>query len=399
MPTLDPHATPETGRAADGFEPVHPAEVRSFAAYRGPPVDPQRYAPSVETVGPDETETAQAIVATMRKIQERTFADGGRALRAVHAKSHGILKAELEILPDLPAVLAQGLFARPGRYPTVMRFSTIPGDILPDRVSTPRGVALKVLGVEGERLPGSDGAASQDLILVNGPTFNAKNAKAFLANLKLVAATTDRGEGAKVAFSAVARTVEKLVEAFGGQSATLSALGGQQPRHILGETFFGQLPIRYGDYIARVSLMPSSPELKALEDARIDLADDPDALRLAIQAHFALKGGEWLLRVQLCANLEDMPIEDASKPWDEDISPFVPVARLTAGPQSGWSAARSAAVDDSMGFSPWHGLLAHQPLGEIMRMRRSAYAKAQQFRAERNGGPRVEPTTLDDFPD
>src|SRR5258708_6928935 len=37
-----------------------------------------------------------------------------------------------------------------------MRFSTIPGDILDDSVSTPRGLAIKVIGVEGERLEGSE---------------------------------------------------------------------------------------------------------------------------------------------------------------------------------------------------------------------------------------------------
>jgi len=397
MPTLDPNL-PQAGRA-DTVTPVTLAEARSFAPALSPPSNPLRYSPEIETVASDEDETAQAIVATMRKIQERTFADGGRALRAVHAKSHGILKAELQVLPGLPAVLAQGLFAKPGRHPAVMRFSTIPGDILPDKVSTPRGLALKILGVEGERLPGSPDETSQDLILVNGPRFNTVSAKVFLANLKLVAATTDRAEGAKVAFSAAAQAVEKLVEAFGGKSATLSALGGQQPRHILGETFFGQLPIRYGDHIAKFSLTPVSPALKALESATIDLASDQDSLRLAIQKHFALKGGEWLLSVQLCADLETMPIEDATAVWDEDQSPFIPVARLVAGPQSGWSAARSQAVDDGMGFSPWRGLAAHQPLGQMMRMRRGAYANANAFRAAHNGGALIEPKTLDDFPD
>ena len=65
----------------------------------------------------------------MRYINEKTFADGGHALRSVHAKTHGILEGNLEVDTDLPGDLAQGLFAKPGRYPVVMRFSTIPGDI------------------------------------------------------------------------------------------------------------------------------------------------------------------------------------------------------------------------------------------------------------------------------
>ena len=38
-------------------------------------------------------------------------------------KSHGILKATFEILPRLPEVFAQGLFATPASYQAVMRFS------------------------------------------------------------------------------------------------------------------------------------------------------------------------------------------------------------------------------------------------------------------------------------
>jgi hypothetical protein len=45
----------------------------------------------------------------MRKISETTFKDGGHALRSVHAKSHALLRGRLEVLPDLPATLAQGL--------------------------------------------------------------------------------------------------------------------------------------------------------------------------------------------------------------------------------------------------------------------------------------------------
>jgi len=48
-----------------------------------------------------------------------------------------------------------------------MRFSTLPGDVLDDSVSTPRGLAMKVIGVEGERLEGSEGDVTQDFVLIN----------------------------------------------------------------------------------------------------------------------------------------------------------------------------------------------------------------------------------------
>ena len=80
-----------------------------------------------------------------------------------------------------------------------MRLSTFPGDILDDSVSTPRGLAIKMIGVQGERLEGSERDLTQDLVLVNGPAFGAPNAKQFLATLKLLAKTIPavwRGVGA-----------------------------------------------------------------------------------------------------------------------------------------------------------------------------------------------------------
>ncbi len=93
-------------------------------------------------------------------------------------------------------------------------------------MSTPRGLAIKVLGVEGPRLAGSDAATTQDLVMVNGPAFAAPSARAFLRNLELLAGPTDKAPGANQALSAVRQLTEKAIEALGGKSATLLSLGG-----------------------------------------------------------------------------------------------------------------------------------------------------------------------------
>ena len=356
-----------------------------------------RYDPSVEKLEKDEAETGQALIEAMRKISETTLANEGHAMRSVHAKSHGILEGELEIAAGLPTVLAQGLFAKPARYPVVMRFSTIPGDILDDSVSTPRGLAVKIIGVEGARLNGSEGEITQDLVLVNGPAFAAPSAKAFLANLKLLAATTDKVEGLKKVMSAAMRGVQRLIEATTGHdNATVATLGGQPETHILGETFYSQAPLLYGDYIAKLAVVPATAELKALTKAPLQVNGVPNALREAVVDFFAQHGGEWAIQAQLCTNLDDMPVENAAKIWPEDKSPYLTVGTIRVAPQTAWSEARSVAVDDGMSFSPWHGLAAHRPLGSIMRVRKQAYEAGKRFRAEWNGcaiqEPRKAPT-------
>lgn len=239
----------------------------------------------------------------------------------------------MQVIEGLPPALAQGLFGRAGSYDIVMRLSTIPGDILDDNVSTPRGLAVKILGVEGERLPGSENDRTRDFVLVNGPAFLKSDAKSFLKSLKLLAATTDKGEDLKKAFSAVARGTEKVIEAFGGQSATVISMGGQPETNILGETFYSQAPLLYGQYICKVAVVPVSPSLTALTKAPVDLTNKPDGLREAVASHFGSQGGEWELRVQLCTDFDKMPIEDASVAWQEDASPYIAVARIKAEPQ------------------------------------------------------------------
>ena len=353
---------------------------------------PVRFSPSVERPEPDEGETTQGLIATMRYINEKTLADGGHAIRSVHAKSHGLLQGYLEVDAGLPGDLAQGLFAKPGRYPVVMRLSTIPGDILDDSVSLPRGLAVKIIGVPGERLEGSEGDVTQDFLLINGPAFGAPSPKQFLSVLKLVAKTTDRGQGLKKALSAVMRQLQKVIVAITGEpNGTVATLGGQPETHILGETFYSQVPLRFGDFIAKISVAPVSPELMALTQAPLNVNGVPNGLREAVVAFFRKNGGAWEVRAQLCTDLEKMPIENAAVVWPEAVSPFRPIARITVKPQMAWSDARSAAVDDGMSFAPWHGLAAHRPLGGVMRVRKAAYEEARKFRAARNGRVIQEP--------
>lgn len=348
---------------------------------------PVRYAAGIETAADDEADTFAALTAAMQTISAITFKDEGRAIRAVHAKSQAVLTGELEVLGGLPPELAQGMFAMPARYRATVRLSTSPGDLIDDAISTPRGVSLKFHGVPGEQLSGNPADNTQDFLMVDGPVFAAPNPKGFLGNVKLLAGTTDRAEGLKKVLSYVLQGLESAVEAVGGRSGTLIALGGHPESNPLGSTYYTQVPVRYGDYIAKLSLVPVGAAMTALTDARVDLSGKPDGLRAAVSDHFATTAATWELRVQLNTDLETMPVEDAATEWPQADSPFVTVARLTVAPQTSWDPAQVAAIDDGAAFSPWHGLVAHQPLGGVMRARKHVYAALQGERSQRSGCP------------
>lgn len=344
------------------------------------------YQPRMAKAEPAEFDLARELAEVLLSISQKTWAHEHQPLRSVHAKSHGLLSATLIVLPDLAPELAQGLFASPGTYDVVARLSTSPGDLLSDRVSTPRGIALKVLDVDGQRLEGSEDQSCQDFVFIDGPQFHTPNAKTFLRSLKVLAATTDRAPHAKEALSAVLRGTERAIEAVDGGSATVKSLGGHAATHILGETFFTQLPIRYGRYVAKLQLAPLNAPLMAVKDQPINL-NNPDELRELVNNYFAKNEAVWELRVQLSTNLDDMPIEDASAKWNENASPFRAVATVVAPRQIAWSPEKAKRVDEGMGFSPWSGIEEHRPLGDLMRLRKRAYAASQQFRAEKAGCP------------
>jgi hypothetical protein len=348
---------------------------------------PVRFSEAVEKPLPDEERVHRELIDTMRSITETTSKDYGHAVRSVHAKAHGILAGTLKIAGSLPPELAQGLFAAPGCHPVVMRFSTNPGDILDDAVSAPRGLALKILDVEGERLPDSQGETTQNIIMVNAPAFAAPDAKAFLGSLKQLAATTDKAEWAKKLLSATLRGVEGALEAVGGKSAMLATMGGTPITHPLGDSYYSQTPFRYGDHIAKFSLVPISPNLTELTGDKVNVSDRPDALREVISETMIDGGGTWELRVQLNTDLDAMPVEDASVEWDEKASPYRTVGRITVEPQLSLGTDLAGQIDEETFFSPWHGLSAHRPLGSVNRARRQAYEMSAEFRAKFNSCP------------
>jgi hypothetical protein len=367
-----------------------------------PIVLPDSYVPysdSIEVRHLDEENTINELTAAMRGISETLNDRSRHAARTVHAKSHGLLKGAFEVYENLPAVLSQGLFAKSHAYPVVMRFSTNPGDILPDSISTPRGLAIKIVGIEGQAMvPEHAGSTTQDFVCVNAPVFSAPDSAGFLEQVKTLAEHVTDSQAFKQIVSTTARVTESALEAAGHKSGFLLGFGHPET-HPLGETFYTQTPIRYGEYIAKLCIAPLSPNLFQLAGQHVDIGDRFSALRDTIVRFFETETAVWEIRVQLCTNLTTMPIEDASIEWPQSESPYFPVASITVHPQNAYSAERRLYFDERLSFNPWHALAARRPLGNIMRARRQVYAMSSQYRHRANGQPMVEPKSASDIPD
>lgn len=356
-----------------------------------------RYRDDIETPEADEQASIDGIIKGMTQSSETVEKRAGHAVRASHAKSTACVTGELIVADDLPPELAQGLFANGGRFPVAVRFAQGPGEKLGDRVSTHRGMSIKVFGVEGEKLPGHD-APTQDFVLATGTTFPAGTAAGFLSQGKRIGATTSLPEGFKSAAAAVARNINRLLDSVGAEPRPALDFYGHPFGHPLAESYFSQCPIRFGDYVAKIGAFPVAPEQRALQDWRLDPHQDEDGFRHAATAYFEGQDAVFELRAQLWTSGDSQPIEDTSVDWPTDDSAYRTVATLRLSAQPAYAPGRVHYFDEVMTFRPAHSLAAHRPLGGVMRARMQVYRALSAFRHRESGIAEANTSTIDQVP-
>jgi catalase len=109
-------------------------------------------------------------------------------LRDQYPKSHGYLQGELIVEEDIPENMKVGVFKEPKIYPIWIRFSNggsdrdqKTGDFVPDTVGDVRGMAIKLIDVEGEMvLPEPEHKGEQDFVLMNNPTFFIRDVQGYI---------------------------------------------------------------------------------------------------------------------------------------------------------------------------------------------------------------------------
>lgn len=311
-----------------------------------------------ESLAPDEADEFAAMAVEIQRLQGLLSKDGNRR-RGFHAKSHGNLKARLRVRDDLPVELRHGLFAAPGsEFECLVRYSNGVGIEQHDWKPDVRGLAVKVLGVDGPPLDGSE-PGTQDFLATNQPASLARDARQFMAFAR---ANVNPLKLPLVLF-------KELGLQEGGR--ILKVLGGfafQRTRSVAASTYWTGARA-YGPWAARFLFAPSgavtaprrkvaSSYLRAELEQRVRRAE----IRIDVLAH-------------LYVNDRDTPIEDGATPWNEAASPPVKLAELVIPVTDLASAAAqaTAAAIEARAFNPWNGLEAHRPLGHLMRARAAVY--------------------------
>lgn len=140
--------------------------------------------------------------------------------------------------------------------------------------------------------------------------------------------------------------------------------------HLESTRQYSQVAYRFGDYVMKYCLVPSSETQTKLYDEVIKPEDGSDILHRWLQNFHNEYDAEYLFQVQLCENLEDQPVEYAGKAWDPEKYPWQTVATLKIPKQESFDFERKTFWEDHMRVDPWHGLKAYQPLGGSNRLRR-----------------------------
>lgn len=358
-----------------------------------------RFADGVEEIQPNEDQLGDETVASMARVARMMFEKNRHAIRDAHAKSHGILRGELHLNPNLPEHLAQGMFKETKIFPVIIRLSTSPGAIEPDNQPAVKGFALKILGVEGKKfLPEEADALTQDFLMVNDTIIPTGDVKTYHDMQLRIEKLAHGPEIVQTIVNEAGVLADKVLEALGTKKEMKMVVQAHPNTHMLGETYTTLGAIRYGDYVAKIGIAPLSDNVKALAGKKMDVSE-PGAYRDMVAEFFRTQGAEYELRAQLCTDLKAMPVEDASIDWPQDQSPYQVLGKIVLPAQDSFSPARRVFADDVLAFNPFHCLPEHLPLGSINRVRIKAYASSTKYRHAMNAAPKVEPTDINQLPD
>lgn len=352
---------------------------------------PLPYADDIETIPADEADDIQRVIQALELMLARSQAKSGQFRADVHVKTHGYAQGELRVLPNLPDELAQGLFEHDDVYPAVVRFSNAASEAQPDVVPDGRGMAIKVLGVEGEMvLADEQRGQTQDFVMINHPVFFARNVKEYL-RLEQVLVQADDSSLAKLQGTLTGGDWNPLHWHW-RETLAVARIAGQLPAHPASHTYFSMAPIRFGKYVAKYRAKPAGDRLDSYLDLIKQLALKSDAMRVALEGTLRTQEVLFEFQVQLRTFERTMSIEDASVEWPESESLYRTVAHLLF-PRQEIELLRQQDAYQNLSFNVWHALAAHRPLGGINRVRRRAYALSSAWRRQQAGVKLEEPPT------
>jgi len=328
-----------------------------------------------------EDEFVDSIIDTfmsqMRGLwKPRGFERGG------NTKTHGIVRAEFIVHPNLPDQFRHGIFAKPQTFRAWVRFSGPGPYITPDIDDVGfMSISIKLLGVPGPKLMDEE-KYTQDFFGVSTPTFVTPDVR---ANAQL------QKESLKNAsiFYFVNRNQPHLLDFI------MQGLWVKTQSSPFEAPYFSCVPYLLGEGQAmQYSVWPKTTARTPIP--RLPFRPPDNYLREAMVK--ALNGADVELdfRIQLQTDSFLMPIENAAVLWPQKLSPRVSVATLRI-PRQKFDSPAQINFEKQLSYNPWHCIPEHRPLGNQSRARKRMYLALSTFRHQMNAIPHYEPTGDETF--
>jgi catalase len=283
-----------------------------------------------------ETSIIDQIVEKVLLLQSSAASQQHRAMaRGTHAKGTAA-RATFQVFdvtagrdPVLAKRLANGIFAKPGVYPTTVRFGNADSKVNSDFKADVRSLSLSVdLTRDGTVVPEGN-VGRQDFSLQNTTTLPINDARAFLATMQLLTASNPAAGLWALSFQDKLRVMRTL--------ALVQVQAHQKIQPYQKLRYGSNVPFRHGAKdIVKYSATPLADN-----PARPLEKSNPNALQDELIRHIKQDGrmssfdfGVQFLdvdRMTYWGQRQDVNfwIENASIKWKESEAPFHSVARLT----------------------------------------------------------------------
>jgi hypothetical protein len=345
---------------------------------------------NVETVPPGESEDINTIIKISLALLEvsRTPVPRGQ-----HGKHHGCVKAEFEVLSDIPSELRLGIFQTPRTFQAIVRFSN--GSRLDDRDGDVRGMAIKLLSNEVA-------SENHDIVLMSHPAFFSSDARSNRQLAETLASVSihqsDRwlfwmrsGPARRAIWIALRHF---LLRFRFRELIVLRRALSCKPSNSLSTDYWSATPYALQDKVVKyraksnVGDSASSPSPRSGDFLR-------EAMRVTLDSTSESSDVEFEFSVQVQSDEKTMPVEDASVVWDESKSPFIPIARLRI-PKQVFDTPQQMSLCEGLSFTPARAPYVHRPLGGINRVRCRTYEALSKTRHALNDASRIEPKSWSD---
>ncbi|MEP6873987.1 MAG: catalase family protein [Burkholderiales bacterium] len=341
----------------------------------GTPLTRHEQAPAGE-----DAAIAEILGIIKAKLREQFPAGQGDMRRDAHPKHHGAVRAELAVEPNLPPELAVGVFRAPRSYPAWVRFSNGSGTVQPDHLRDGRGIAIKLMDVDGTKLM-ADESRTQDFLFINHDVFAVKDARDYVELFRVI-----ERDGAPTKFFLGLNPFKWHLKELANANRIRVQIS-----NLLTLQYWTMTPYLMGDMPAKFSMRPQVP---ANTGAPPNSA--PDYLREVMAQQLRRESVAFDFMVQLQSDPHRMPVEDPRVRWEPAESPWRKVATLRIPMQTFDSPAQLRFAED-LSYSPWHSVAEHQPLGGVNRCRRIVYHAISELRHGANGRSAFEPNGTEQF--